>query len=233
MRMIAALIRHGDYHQLADTPSAHQPFPINERGEAQARQAVSGIVEALTAYDCTLYPVVSCSTLLRAWQTGRILCDGLRDRMGGSLTLTQTDALTERCVGSVANLTEQQIQDLLEQDPRHEAPPHGWKATADYCLPFPGAESLQQAGARVARHVVSSMREVQEMAQHAQLKLFIGHGAAFRHAAVQLGLLAATDLPRLSMHHVKPVYLAYETGGKWQHIGGEWKVRGRDEAYRD
>ena len=25
-RLIAALIRHGGYHQLADTPSAHQPY---------------------------------------------------------------------------------------------------------------------------------------------------------------------------------------------------------------
>ena len=36
-RLIAALIRHGDYHQLARTPSAHQPFALNLAGREQAR----------------------------------------------------------------------------------------------------------------------------------------------------------------------------------------------------
>ena len=37
-RLIAALIRHGDYRKLPDTPSAHQPFPLNAEGEAQAAE---------------------------------------------------------------------------------------------------------------------------------------------------------------------------------------------------
>jgi 2,3-bisphosphoglycerate-dependent phosphoglycerate mutase len=36
---ICILLRHGDYHQLADTPNAHQPYGLNHRGRDQAGQA--------------------------------------------------------------------------------------------------------------------------------------------------------------------------------------------------
>ena len=42
-RLIAALIRHGDYRQLPDTPSAHQPFPLTDLGEHQAREAAAAL----------------------------------------------------------------------------------------------------------------------------------------------------------------------------------------------
>ncbi len=61
------------------------------------------------------------------------------------------------------------------------------------------------------------------------MKLFVGHGAAFRHAAYDLGLLAFDDLARLSMYHAEPIVFRAE-GGQWQRIEGGWKVRTREAA---
>ena len=40
-RLFAALIRHGEYAQLPDTPSAHQPFALTDKGRAQAYDAAA------------------------------------------------------------------------------------------------------------------------------------------------------------------------------------------------
>ncbi|MGB1110492.1 MAG: phosphoglycerate mutase family protein, partial [Gammaproteobacteria bacterium] len=83
-RMIAAILRHGDYHQLPDTPSAHQPFPLTELGMQQAREAAAGLREVLDANNWELFPNLDCSRLLRAWQTARIIADELNDRIPGT-----------------------------------------------------------------------------------------------------------------------------------------------------
>lgn len=233
MTLIAAFVRHGDYHQLADTPSAHQPFPLNEQGEAQAAAAVPLVRDALHEFGCSLCPVIDCSTLLRAWQTASILAAGLQDDTGADMELLQTDALCERGVGSAANLTEEQIESVIRNDPRYDELPAGWKSASSFCLPLPGAESLLDAGRRVATHVEKALSELQQAGTSNQIKLFVGHGGAFRHAALHMGILKADDIPRLSMHHARPVFLQFEAGGKWRHIGGEWKIRGRKEAHRD
>ena len=46
-RLIVALIRHGDYAQLPDTPSAHQPFGLTEKGCKQAQEAAVEIEKLL------------------------------------------------------------------------------------------------------------------------------------------------------------------------------------------
>ena len=67
-RMYAALIRHGDYQQLADTPSAHQPFPLTGKGLVQAAELAPLIYQQCQQLDCQINPVVASSKLLRAWQ---------------------------------------------------------------------------------------------------------------------------------------------------------------------
>ncbi|MCG8406975.1 MAG: hypothetical protein MI923_17395, partial [Phycisphaerales bacterium] len=66
------------------------------------------------------------------------------------------------------------------------------------------------------------------------LQLFVGHGAAFRHAAHHLELLAFDQLAKLSMYHAEPIYLEYcpsepvasdQSRGSWRKIGGDWKIR--------
>ncbi|MEW8383755.1 MAG: histidine phosphatase family protein, partial [Candidatus Thiodiazotropha taylori] len=74
--VIAALLRHGDYHQLKDTPSAWQPFPLNEQGHQQARRSVTLLSGALQMFDWDLCPVIDSSNLLRGWQTAEVIRQG-------------------------------------------------------------------------------------------------------------------------------------------------------------
>ena len=91
-------------------------------------------------------------------------------------------------------------------------------------LPLQGAESLAEAGQRVAQHLVEAMRQLAQHVQQDTLKVFVGHGAAMRHAAWYIGVLDLADVARLSMFHAQPVCLEYSDAG-WQHVGGDWKVR--------
>ena len=225
-RLIVALIRHGDYQQRPDTPSAHQPFPLSPLGEQQARQAGVEIAEFAADLGLTLCPSLDCSSLLRAWQTAHILADSLPGNT--DYTLHSTMALAERSVGIAANLTTADIESLLAQDPRCDTPPENWKSNSHYCLPLPGAESLMTAGQRVAQHL--RQRTAEPVATDT-LKVFVGHGAALRHAAFHLGVLSEAQIPQLSMFHARPRYLEKTERG-WQHIAGDWKQRG-GEAYND
>ncbi len=221
-----AFIRHGDYHQTPDVPSAHQPYDLTDAGIAQASDAAMEIEALLVHLQATLDPVLDCSPLLRAWRTADIMAREL----SGACAVESFDDLTERCVGSAANLTSTEITKIIENDPRFEAPPADWKSNSYYCLPFPGAESLMAAGERLARHV--NRRVSGEKADNAILKLIVGHGAAFRHAAYQMGVLKFEDIKRLSMFHARPVVLLRQSGG-WKHVTGDWKVRKGDVVPMD
>ena len=232
-RLIAAIVRHGAYRQLPDTPSAHQPFPLLETGEQQARAAAVSLRDLLEAQALALCAQVNSSQLLRAWQTARVMVQQLHDLFPGSPRITAFDELAERSLGSAANLTIPQIEAIVREDPRFPELPPDWKSNSRFRLPLQGAESLLQAGERVASHLHSQMAALAETADADTLKLFIGHGAAFRHAAYHLGVLEFADIRRLSMHHARPVLLEYRAQGPWRHVGGEWKIRGRDAAYTD
>ena len=231
-RLIAVLIRHGDYHQLADTPSAHQPWPLNNTGESQAQQAAQQLHELMLRNDWSLVPTIDSSRMLRAWQTAVILADGLAELASCKPAIESYDALAERGVGCLANLTMTQIEAVLQQDPRVSEPPADWKADSHYCLPLQGAESLLQAGERVAAHLSQRMAALTHE-QRDSIKLFVGHGAAFRHAAYHLGVLEFGQIRQLSMYHCRPVMIEYLPGGQWRHVEGEWKVRPESGHFTD
>ena len=119
----------------------------------------------------------------------------------------------------------------MESDPRFEAPPAGWKSNSHYRLPQQGAESLLDAGQRVADHIKERMADLS--AKEDTLKVFVGHGAAFRHAAHHLGVLAFERLAELSMFHGRPVLLEANTDGSWSHVAGDWKVRQKGADAKD
>ncbi len=225
-RMFAALIRHGDYHQLPDTPSAHQPFPLTVKGERQAAEAVDRLRSVCLEKGWALCSSVNSSEQLRAWQTADIIAKGLHQRCSQPFDLESFPELAERSMGSAANLSLQQIEDIVKQDPRCSALPKDWKANSHFCLPLPGAESLMAAGARVAAHLISQMKDLARTADTDTLKIFVGHGASFRHAAYHLGLLSFDQIGQLSMYHAQPVLLEYLPSGEWRHESGAWKVRG-------
>ena len=227
-RLIAAIVRHGAYRQLPDTPSAHQPFPLIAAGEQQAREAAAGLRSLLAERQLSLFPQVDSSHLLRAWQTAQIMLQELTDLFPQPPGLNGFDELAERSVGSAANLSIARIEAVVREDPRYPELPPDWKSDSRFRLPLQGAESLLQAGERVAAHLRTRMSALAETARADTLKLFVGHGAAFRHAAYHLGVLAYDDIKRLSMHHARPVLLEYRPEGPWRHVGGEWKMRGEN-----
>ena len=232
-RLIAALIRHGDYHQLPDTPSAHQPFGLNEAGQQQAIRAVDTLYKTIVDNNWQLASSVDSSRLLRAWQTAQIISQNLSNLCNRSFKLREFDGLAERGLGSAGNLTVTRIEQILDQDPRFDRPPPGWKADSHYCLPLQGAESLIQAGQRVAAHLKERMAQLLPDAKQDVVKLFVGHGAAFRHAAYHLGVLSFDDIARFSMYHADPVYIEYCADGSWMHVGGDWKLRPAKSEFTD
>ncbi|WP_412074489.1 histidine phosphatase family protein [Tritonibacter mobilis] len=213
-----AFFRHGAYHQWADVPSARQPWALSDEGIQQARAGARVLHDMLIEQDLMLAPVAFCSRQLRAWQTADLLIAALRD-LGHEITnLKETSALAERGLGSAANLSVAQIEQALAADPRHDAPPNGWKSDSDYCLPLEGAESLMMAGARVATHLEHRNRPD-------RVTIHVGHGASFRHACYHLGLLSRDDIARFSMFHARPSLICHEADGTWRYLAGAWKIR--------
>ncbi len=228
--MIAAIIRHGDYYQLPETPSAHQPFQLNKDGIKHAEQAALQLNEIIRQHGWHLFPVIDSSKLLRAWQTADIIGKKLAPMLKQNIKTESFEELAERGLGCAANLTVNQIEQIIQVDPRFPAPPDNWKADSHYRLPLQGAESLLDAGKRVAEHIEKRMDLLfQQECNHNTLKLFIGHGAAFRHAAYRLGVLTFKQIDKLSMYHGQPVFFEYNYNQGWQHIGGRWKVRNREQ----
>ena len=104
--VFAALIRHGDYQQLVNTPSALQPFDLTDEGKQQSLQAATRIKTILAEEQWQVCPVVDSSHMLRAWHTANIIVNDLQDVIRNPLEIKCYEALAERSVGAVANLSE-------------------------------------------------------------------------------------------------------------------------------
>ena len=232
-RLFAALVRHGDYHQLADTPSAHQPFALNTEGEGHARKSAEAVSSILEQHDWSLLPIFNTSRMLRAWQTAWIMAGELENVSTSNIRLISFDELAERCVGSAANLTRKQIEEVVRQDPRFNDLPADWKSNSHVQLPFQGAESLMQSGHRVATYLNRVMSELVSTVTTDSLKVFVGHGASFRHAAYHLGVLDYDEVVKLSMFHGQPIFLEYIAADEWKHIAGDWKIRAQSSDIID
>jgi len=219
-QLIAALIRHAEYQQLPDTPSAHQPFPLTDEGREQARQAAGSLQRETEKHGWGIAEELHSSLLLRAWETASVIAEHLE----GVHTVSAFAELAERSVGIAANLTIQQIEAVVGEDPRYGPLPKDWKSNSRFCLPLQGAESLVKAGERVAGHLKAVMQQLGEVAAEDTVKVFVGHGAAIRHAAYSLGILRFEEIARLSMYHAEPVYIEYRETG-WKHVAGNWKIR--------
>jgi broad specificity phosphatase PhoE len=222
VRRVLAWIRHGEYAQPPGVPSAHLPYGLTPRGREQARAAAHQVFRFAREHGLEIDSTIDTSRLRRAWETAHLLSDEL-ERLGAPrASLAQFDELAERTLGAAANLTVDEIEAVLASDPRFEVPPRGWKRDPAYVLPLIGAESLEQAGRRVAQHVLARMREA------SGLKLFVGHGGAFRHAARELGVLSPAQVAELSMLHGDPIYFEYRADGGTagvSHVAGQWRRR--------
>ncbi|MDB6175995.1 phosphoglycerate mutase family protein [Paracoccus sp. Z330] len=221
-----AFLRHGEYHQRADAPSARQPFALTPQGGRQARLGADQLLGMMVQHDLRPARLIHSSRQLRAWQTARELQMRLCDNGYDIDDIAQSSGLAERGLGSAANLTVGEIEAVLAADPRYGAPPTGWKSDSDYCLPLEGAESLADAGRRVAEHI-------RRIVQPGLLTIMVGHGASFRHACHELGLLRRDEIARLSMFHARPLLFCHDARGSWRHLAGEWKIRTQHEVSID
>ena len=224
-RVVLGLLRHGAYDQPPNIPSAHLPYPLAESGLAQARAAAAPVLQQAASEHWEIEPVIDSSRLLRAWQTASLLAEELQTQLHRPFRVTEFEALAERSVGAAANLTVEQIAAVLQQDPRCEPLPPDWQRNAFYRLPFQGAESLVQAGERVAVFLEERAADLVGRASRDVLKLVVGHGGSFRFAAVRLGVLRPEEAAGLSMHYATPVFLERRDAFTWVHVAGAWKER--------
>ena len=229
-RFIVAFVRHGEYQQPPGVPSAHLPYPLTPGGMKQASEAAERLLTVAAKENWNIDPVIDSSCQLRGWQTASIIAGELtgseREQQADSGPIVESfEQLAERCLGSAANLTVEQIESIVEADPRYDSLPAGWKSGSYFRLPLQGAESLMQAGERVKQHVTQRADSLERELSVDTLKVFVGHGAAFRHAAVHMGLLTTEQAVALSMYHCQPIFIERLQENRWQHIAGEWKIR--------
>jgi len=227
--LFVSLTRHSDYLQPAGVPSALLPHPLNREGEEQARALGVELHGMALEHSWQLHRTLHCSSLLRAWQTASLAAQSLEASAGGHFSIAPSDDLHERSLGSAANLTVEEIEAAVAADPRHDDLPAGWKARAGERLPFPGAESLLEAGERVARHLRSIVAEVTPTIDADTLVVVIAHGASIRHAGIGLGLFRdAAEAGSVSMFHARPVDCRAPEDGAWELVAGSWKPRSRE-----
>lgn len=222
-----AFLRHGSYQQIANTPSAHQPYGLDPQGIVQCVSAAQTLKNFIEENALAIPSTIYSSNLLRAWQTA----NEIRQHLPWSLQISSTAQLNERSVGALANLTLAQIDQILRDDPRFEHPGFAWKSDAYYQLPFDGAESLMQAGQRVADCILQKTRATE---QSNQLTVFVGHGASFRHAAYHLGILQEDDILQLSMHYAHPLFFKWNAQEQtFSHVAGDWKKRNHTHGHNN
>ena len=114
-QLIAALMRHGVYHQPDGVPSAHLPHPLTPQGETDARSGARALLAETTSRGWRLDAVIDSSSLLRAWQTAEIAAREIGAATGSEPAVEPFDALAERSVGSAANLTEREIEEVVRR----------------------------------------------------------------------------------------------------------------------
>lgn len=149
----------------------------------------------------------------------------MRALTGRTMEIVQFDDLVERSVGAAANLSAEEIEQVIARDPRREPLRPGWRRDLTGRLPFIGAESMVESGERVARHLEVRTSELADAGETDVLKIVVGHGGSFRLCAVVLGLMDLATANERSMHHVTPVYLERTGAGQWRHAAGAWKER--------
>ena len=219
--VVVALLRHADYHQPTGVPSALLPYGLTAEGKEQASAAGSELLQFSRANELPFVSRIDCSRMRRAFETASIIKGSIDP--DGAMAIDEFDALAERSVGAAANLTVEQISDILEADPRYGSPPPNWKSDSHYCLPLQGAESLLTAGLRVAGHIEQAFIKAEAL-KIPGIKVIVGHGASIRHAAIHLGLLGMDEVAGLSMYHARPIYIVRTPQG-FKHIAGDWKIR--------
>lgn len=222
-RRVAAFVRHGHFERPEGTASAHSLYPLSAEGRGQAARAAVPILEMCRDLGLEIDPQIEASQLLRAWETAKILGAALGEATGQTFRVMQRDELIERGLGSATNMNFERVHELLAADPRLGPLPEGWRRMPEFRLPVQGAESLMQAGARVATRVASSLERVPDSDPRNVVRLFVAHSGCLRHAAVVLGALDVRTVPELSMDFAQTVMIEKLPNGDWVHVAGQFR----------
>ncbi len=230
-RRLAAFVRHGHFDRPERTASAHSLYPLSDVGVAQAKAAAKTIATICAEMGLVIDRRIESSQLLRAWQTARHIATALESHeavagasgKAGHFRVVEHDELIERGLGSATNLSFDRIEALLAEDPRRAVLPKGWRRMPEFRLPVQGAESLMQAGARVAARVATSLDSISDEDPRDLVRLFVAHSGCLRHAAVVLGALDVRSVPELSMDFAQAVLLEKLPNGDWIHVAGQFK----------
>jgi 2,3-bisphosphoglycerate-dependent phosphoglycerate mutase len=222
-RRVAGFVRHGHFERPDGVASAHSLLPLSELGRDQARLAADPILAFCEESGLELDARIESSQLLRSWQTAKLIAECLATRTGKRFHVLQRDDLIERGMGSCANMRLDQISEVLASDPRLGPLPEGWRRMPEFRLPVQGAESLMEAGARVATRVAMSLDSVPRSDRRDLLRLFVAHSGCLRHATVQLGALDVRVVPGLSMDFAQCVFVEKMANGDWVHIAGQFR----------
>ena len=107
--------RHGAYHQPQGVPSALLPHPLTEQGFEQAKEGAQELLKIIEQKSLPLPKKLFCSTSLRAYQTAQVYAEQLSSQLNRELNIIQSDQLCERSVGPLANLTVEQIEDIISK----------------------------------------------------------------------------------------------------------------------
>lgn len=212
-------LRHSIYHQPEGLPSAHLPYSITQVGKQQAKFAADKIIDFHRKNQLKFPSEIECSTLLRAYETAKVIAEEIELVIGDEIRIKQSPFLCERSMGSMANLSVKEIEAIIKNDLRFDSPPKGWKSSATYRLPYVGAESLEDAGKRVANYILNPTKNSNQA-----YRILVGHGASFRHAAKEMGILKSDEIAKLSMHYAEPLAFEYNDN-TWHKVFGKWKIR--------
>lgn len=222
-RRIAAFVRHGHFARPEGTASAHSLFPLTQTGREQARDAVDAVLDFADEFNLEVDARLESSQLLRAWETAKIIVEGLESQTSRSFHVLQRNELIERGIGSAANMRFDDIEAILAKDPRIAPLPKGWRRLPEFRLPVQGAESLMQAGSRVASRIAASMNSIPNDDSRDVMRLFVAHSGCLRHAAVVLGAIDVRKVPGLSMGFAQTVLIEKMPNGEWIHLAGQFE----------
>lgn len=222
-RRVAVLVRHGHFARPEGTASAHSLFPLSDEGRGQASRAAAPILEMCADLALEIDPRIEASQLLRAWETANRISASLATRTGKNFHVVQRDELIERGLGSAANMRFEQLEELISADPRIGSLPEGWRRMPEFRLPVQGAESLMQAGSRVAARISASLEGIPDEDPRDVARIFVAHSGCLRHAAVVLGALDVRTVPELSMDFTQAVMIERLPNGDWIHIAGQFR----------
>jgi 2,3-bisphosphoglycerate-dependent phosphoglycerate mutase len=223
-RVVCLVTRHARYEQPLGVVGAHLPYPLTGEGKAEARAAADRVLAFVAAYRCDLETVIDCSSLLRAYETAWILSRALTERRREPFTVREFPELTERSVGAATNLSLREIDSVMQRDPRMDEAPAGWERDPHYRLPFPGAESLVEAGARVARHIREAAEAIRRRGGgEDRMKIVVGHSGSLLHALVHLGAFDLDAVSELTLPYARPVPIAQDAeAGGWNLLDRTW-----------